>query len=170
MLIELIAAFAAGICGAGGALILRRIIPSLPKALIPIAAGGAMIGYAIWSEYSWFSRSVAALPESMEVLAQYESRSPLRPWTLLFPFTDRFSAVDMAQLRHNENAPGQVMAKVYLAGRYTGNALVPVLVDCPAARRADLSDGMSFDAEGRIAGAEWSVMAEDDPLLKALCF
>ncbi|TQV74406.1 hypothetical protein [Denitrobaculum tricleocarpae] len=170
MLMELIATFALGFCAAGVVMLLRRFTSGrLPRWSTPLAAGLAMISFTLWSEYTWFSRTEAGLPESFEVVTQHEHTSIFRPWTKLTPFVDRFSAIDKNALRRNEQVPGQVMAEVLMVARHTGNARLPVLIDCPGTRRADLSDGMEFDEAGALVDADWFQLTSDDPLLKTVC-
>jgi hypothetical protein len=44
-----------------------------------------------------------------------------------------------------------------------------VLVDCTRGRRADIADGVDFDARGVPRPARWTRLASGDPLLRALC-
>lgn len=170
MLIELIATFALGFAAAGVVMTLRRFAPvKLPRWSTPAAAGLAMIGFTLWSEYTWFSRTEAALPDSFEIVTRHEHSSMFRPWTQLAPYIDRFSAIDTQALRRNDQVPGQIMTEVLMVARHGGNAKLPVLIDCPGARRADLSDGMKFDATGSLVDADWHRLTSDDPLLKKVC-
>ena len=170
MLMELIATFALGFAAAGVVMIIRRFFPaSLPRWATPLAAGLAMIGFTLWSEYTWFSRTEAALPDSFAVVTRHEHSSIFRPWTQIAPFVDRFSVIDKDALRHNEQLPGQIMTEVVMVSRHGGNAKLPVLVDCPGTRRADLSDGMKFDEAGALVDANWFELTSDDPLLKTVC-
>ncbi len=167
---ELIATFAIGFCAAGAVMLLRRFFPALlPRWTTPAAAGLTMVGFMLWSEYTWFSRTQAGLPPSFAVVTQHEHSSIFRPWTKISPFIDRFSVVDTAALRRNEKLPGQVMTEVLMVARHGGNAKVPVLIDCPGTRRADLSDGMKFDDTGALVDAKWYQLTSEDPLLKTVC-
>ncbi|MEM8751641.1 MAG: hypothetical protein AAGF90_01560 [Pseudomonadota bacterium] len=167
---EFLAAFAVGVAVAGVVLILGRLVmPGLPRYAAPAAAGVAMIAFTVWSEYTWFSRTEATLPDDVRVVSTFTESSMIRPWTKLAPYVDRFAAVDMASLRRNDAAPGQVMADVIVVARQSRNARLPVLVDCPGGRRADIADGVAFDDAGRVEDADWTLMAADDPLLAALC-
>lgn len=170
MLMELIATFALGFAAAGVVMTLRRFSAlRLPRWSTPVAAGLAMIGFTLWSEYTWYSRTEAALPESFAVVTKHEHSSMFRPWTQLAPFVDRFSAVDTKALRRNEQQPGQVMTEVLMVARHGSNAKLPVLIDCPGTRRADLSDGMKFNEAGALVDADWHELTSDDPLLKTIC-
>ena len=63
MLFELIAAVVTGVALAGVAMLLRWLSRGLlPKWIVPTMAGLGMLGYSIWSEYSWFDRMNLALP------------------------------------------------------------------------------------------------------------
>jgi hypothetical protein len=58
MFLELIAAFAAAFVAAGIVLAVNMATGGrLPRWAMPVAAGAAMLGYAVWSEYSWFART-----------------------------------------------------------------------------------------------------------------
>ncbi len=170
MLIELIATLALGSALAGIVLMLNRVTGRhLPRSLAPVAAGIGMIVFQIWSEYAWFERTSASLPQGIEVTASYQDPAPWRPWSYLFPQTTRFAAVDVAAARRHDEQPGKVMADVLLFARFTPTASVPQLIDCSQQRRASLVDGAQFGAAGRVEDASWVPMDSNDPLLGALC-
>jgi len=170
MFLELVAVIVAGFAAAGLMMTLNFIVARrLPRALIPIAAGLAMIGMAVWSEYNWFERNRANLPDGFEIVVTNESRAAWRPWTYLYPFTDRFIAVQPDAAMTNPAAPGQVLVELFVFGRWAPIARVPVLVDCAGSRRADVIDGIEFSDSGTVEGADWVELAADDPLLAVLC-
>ncbi|MEM1313092.1 MAG: hypothetical protein AAGI51_00950 [Pseudomonadota bacterium] len=169
MIFELIAAVVAALSGAGIALLARRMVPASPKWIVPVAAGAAMLGYSIWSEYTWRDRTVAALPEGVVVMEEIESRAMWRPWTYAAPQVLRFSAVDAAAARRNPDVPSMVMANVILMQRFAPTIVAPVLVDCAEGRRADIADGVEFDDDGAPLVEAWRPMAEEEPLRAALC-
>ena len=170
MLLELIAAVAAGFVGAGIALALRRLSAGrVPRFFIPAAAGVAMLGFMIWSEYSWYSRTAEALPEAVVVTSSHSEQAAWRPWTYLFPLTTRFAAVDRSSIRRNDKVPGQMMVDVLLFARRAPVASVPILLDCNGRRRADITDGMQFDDDGAVLDAAWVPIPPDDPLAKSVC-
>jgi hypothetical protein len=170
MLFGLIATVAAGLAGAGIAMLLRRLSGGqLPRYIVPGTAGAAMFAFLIWNEYTWYSRTAAALPEGVVVFSSYPERMAWRPWTLLAPVTERFAAVDRGSIRRNENLPSQVMADVLLIGRRAPVARLPVLVDCDGPRRAEIPGGPEFDADGTLANANWTDLPPDDPLAGAVC-
>lgn len=170
MFLELIATFVAGVAAGGIVLGLVKLTGNrLPRALIPIGAGLAMIGFAIWSEYNWFPRNVANLPEGHVVVRTNESRSVLRPWTFVAPFVDRFVSVQPSAALTHPDRPDERLVEVFVFGRWAPLARVPVLLDCAESRRADLIDGTEFAADGTIEGAEWIALDDTDPLLRAVC-
>lgn len=170
MFLELIATFVFGFGAAGLVLILNALTGRrLPRALMPIGAGAAMIGFTIWNEYNWYPRTVSELPEGIEVVSVHESQAFYRPWTFLKPFIDRFAAVDLGTAQRNPDVPEQVLVMQYLMGRWAPGTRFPVVVDCGASRRATLADGMEFDDVGAVVSADWITVEASDPLLEAVC-
>lgn len=170
MFFELIATITAGVGAGGLAVLLRKASRGkLPRWLTPLAAGTAMIAFAIWSEYSWYGRTAGALPDGVEVATVNESRKVYRPWTYLVPMVDRFVAVDTASARTNPDLPGQTLVNVYLVGRWSPNIRVSMVLDCAGNRRVDLIEGIELDSDGRVPEDAWRPMAEDDPLIATVC-
>lgn len=170
MILELIAVIVAGIATGGVMLLLRRLSRGrLPGWLVPAAAGIAMITVTLTSEYSWYGRSAAALPEGVEVIEQVRQRQGWRPWTYVVPITERFIALDRGTLRQNPSRPGLYLADLYLFARWTAPKWITVAVDCPGERQALLGTEADFGPDGEISGAVWQVTGMDDPLMAALC-
>ncbi|MEM8811478.1 MAG: hypothetical protein AAGF59_02590 [Pseudomonadota bacterium] len=170
MFFELIAAVAAGFAGAGIALLLNKVLGGrMPRWTVPVAAGLAMLGTTIASEYAWYERTVAALPEGLEVAATAENRAFYRPWTYVAPFVSRFLAVDVAAMRTNDAVPGQRMVEVYAFGRWSGTQRRVVMIDCTDGRRADLADGTTFGDDGIVEGLQWRDTGHEDPLVRTSC-
>lgn len=166
MFFELIATFAAGAAAAGLALIAGHLSGGrLPKWITPVMAGVAMLGYAIWSEYSWAGRTAGGLPEGVEVLVNVEETRFWKPWTYVVPQTTRLMALDRASVQRNPQAPGILLADLYFFARWTPPSKRPQLVDCAQGTRADVNAAALADP----SEATWRSMAEDDPLKEALC-
>ena len=70
MVLELMATFCAGLGAAGLMMVLGLIWKPMPRWLIPAMGGLAMIGFTIWSEYSWGDRTAGNLPEGVERMLQ----------------------------------------------------------------------------------------------------
>ncbi|KUF10309.1 hypothetical protein [Pseudoponticoccus marisrubri] len=163
MFLELIAVVVAGFAGAGALMLVVRLSGNrLPRWLIPIGAGAAMLAAAISSEYSWYNRTADTLPEGLEVAQTVESRAFWRPWTFLFPMTDRFVAVDTGNLRANSTQEALYLTDLYFFGRWQTVQAVEVMVDCAAGRRADpaLGDG---------SPPVWRDVGGDDPIVRTVC-
>lgn len=170
MFLELIATVFAGIACAGVAMLLNIATGKrLPKWITPVAAGLGMIGMTISSEYTWFERTSAQLPEGVEIATTVDEQSWMRPWTQLWPYTKRFAAVDTATARKHPNLPEQRLADLYFFGRWSPVNRAAVLFDCEAARSALLIDGADFAEDGSIADAAWEPMNRDDPVLALVC-
>ncbi|PID61333.1 MAG: hypothetical protein CSB44_07355 [Gammaproteobacteria bacterium] len=170
MFIDLVATIAAGFLGAGVALILGNILGSRwPRWALPAMMAAAMFGYVLYSEYSWYDRTVASLPESIVVLEAPETRSPLRPWTYIWPLRPRMIAVDPEAAMTHADKPGYRMAQLYFLARHGHRAAVAVVVDCETRRRAELVDGVELADDGSIVGGEWRAIADEDRIGEVLC-
>ncbi|MHA3980429.1 hypothetical protein ACW9UR_22385 [Halovulum sp. GXIMD14794] len=166
MFLELVATFAAALVAAGLALILRRITGGrLPRWLVPIFAGLAMIGYTIWSEYTWAGRTAGGLPEGVTVVDRVAETFVYKPWTYLAPQTTRLIALDHAGMQTNPATPDVRLADVYLFERWQPTARRPQLIDCAAAARADVTEA-AIDAP---ESAEWLAVGAEDPLVQSAC-
>lgn len=170
MLFQLLGTLVLGVAAVGAALLAFRIRKRLaPRWALPLAAGTAMLGFHIWSEYTWFRRTAAALPAPLTVAAAHSSVSAIQPWTLLVPRVERFAAIDPRAIRWNERAPGLRMTEVFLIARYMPTLSTLQLFDCTASRRADVPRNLAFDADGRPVEAEWFGRDPEDPLIRAVC-
>lgn len=169
MLLELIAVITAGFVGGGAVLIARRVVRSLPRALVPIAAGAAMLIVAIALEYSWFERTRDALPNGVIVALTHESRAPWRPWTYVRPFVDGFVAVDTNSVRKNEALPDQRMVDLAVFARWTAPTPVKAVFDCRDGRRADIGPGVTLADDGTLEGATWYDTGLDNPVTRLVC-
>lgn len=169
MVFELIAVIAAGFLGGGVALVLRRGLPALPRWLVPVAAGAAMLVVAVSLEYSWFDRTAGDLPDGLDVVLTHEARAPWRPWTYAAPYVDRFVAVDRASLMTHEAAPDRRLATLVVFARWRSPTRVRAVFDCAAGRRADLAPGARLTDDGDVEGATWHTLDPDGPVMRSVC-
>ncbi|WP_350334566.1 hypothetical protein [Coralliovum pocilloporae] len=170
MFFELIAAFAGGLAGAGILMLLRNLSGGrLPRWLVPVAAGLAMIGVTVANEYGWYSRTSASLPEGVVVARTVEDRAIWRPWSYVIPFVSRFIAVDTASVRTNEALPGQRIVDLLVMGRWAPPRRLRAVFDCNDGKRADLVDGVEFGADGALVGAVWYETGLDEPVTAVAC-
>lgn len=171
MLYELIAAVVAGVALGGIAMALRALTRGLlPKWLVPAAAGAGILGYSIWSEYSWYSRALAAQPEGVVTAWHNEESAPWRPWSYLAPVITRFTAVDTRTVQRHPDFPDQRIVDILLSARWQPNSIVKVVFDCVGNKRADLSGGnISIGTNGEIKNARWIDLTPGDAGLKVAC-
>lgn len=163
MFLELLAVIIAGLAGAGVMMLVVKATGNrLPRWLIPVAAGAAMLGTTISSEYSWFARTSGNMPDGLEVVQTVESTAIYRPWTYLAPYIDRFVALDTENIRENADQPDLYLATLYFFGRWTTVQSVEVMVNCRTGQRADpaLGDGSQ---------PVWRDVPADDPIVTGVC-
>jgi hypothetical protein len=170
MIWEFIATIASGFAAAGCVLILNMLLGGrLPKWLIPAAAGLGMISFVIWSEYTWAGRATANLPDEVELVSRNEVRNWYRPWTYIWPLSNRITLIDHRFTRTNEAFPDHVLTAVVMMGRWEPGRQVPVMFDCAQSLRADMRADVVFTEEGALEGADWLRLPPDDPALQAAC-
>lgn len=171
MAFELIAAIVASLAAAGMMMALRKITGKrLPKWIVPVTTGLALFGYASWSEYSWFGRSLGVMQAGTVVTWRHESRDLWRPWSYLYPVVDRFAAVNTATIKRHPQHPGIILADVILASRWTPNARLVSAFDCINWRRAEVARGKASVTEaGELLNLDWTSLPHDDVAFRALC-
>lgn len=170
MFLELIATIVAGVAATGVVMLINKLIGGrIAKWFLPVAAAGAMLGVTIVNEYGWFPRTKGGLPHGFIIAETVENKALYRPWTYAFPYVERFAAIDAGSIKTNELQPGKILADVYFFGRWSPVRKLPVLADCPGKRRALLTEGLTFGADGEIDGVAWVPVEGDDPILSAIC-
>lgn len=138
-----------------------------PRFLIPTVIGATMLAFTIWNEYTWAPRTTATLPAGVEVVERIERRTPLQPWTLLFPRADRMVAVDRGGILTNERFPDHYLVELVLLERFMPGRLTRVIIDCRGARQASVGE-TALDA-GALETASWASMRRDGPLFRTVC-
>lgn len=163
MFLILVAVIFAGLAGAGAAMIASRLSGGrLPRWTVPAAAGVAMLAATIASEYAWYARVSASLPDGIHVVQVAKASAPWRPWTYLQPLTTRFVAVDTGSVRPNADDPALRIVDLYLYARWAPVQGVQVAVDCTQGRRAD-------PARDGAGPTIWRDVGPNDPVLRAAC-
>lgn len=170
MALELLAAFVAAIAFAGIGLLLRKLSGGrLPKWLVPAAAGAGMIGFAVVMEYGWFGRQVAALPEGVVVVWEDQRPQALRPWTMAFPMTTRFIAMDTRSLAPHSGKADLILAEIYGFARWQGIEQALLVVDCATDQSVRLTAETKIDDAGVLTGGEWVPIVEGDTSAQVAC-
>ncbi|MBZ4021403.1 hypothetical protein CKO11_02860 [Rhodobacter sp. TJ_12] len=139
----------------------------LPKWLMPAAAGLAMLGVTIWGEYHWFTQARGGLPAGAVVLQSNAEATPWRPWSYLWPVTNRFVALDTAN--RAQPAEGVVVANLYLVARWQPVQPVTVAYDCTGHRQAILGGEAAVNADGSLTAGKWLPAPMPDAGLNAAC-
>ncbi|MEM6739806.1 MAG: hypothetical protein AAF646_06795 [Pseudomonadota bacterium] len=169
MFLELIAAFAASFAAAGLVMLLNLMtVGRLPKWLMPAAAGAALFGYAVWSEYSWYDRVAGELPRGVDVTFVNEARVMWKPWTFAAPYVNRFVALDTLSIRTNAAVPHQRVMDVYFYGRWSRRTGIEIVVDCAAGAVAPLPSA-TLDDNGAATDAAWAPPLDGDSTLEVAC-
>jgi len=170
MLLEFIAAIALGL-GVGGLVMAARFVSGrrIASYWVPAAAGASMILMMVYLEYNWAEQTIDRLPEGVVITSKSEDAIWFRPWTYAYPLTLRMVAIDTRRNRTHANQPHRVMTTVILFGRWMPVREIPVIYDCQAKQRADLSSDVSLEEDGSLLGAEWVALADDDKALGAAC-
>lgn len=163
MFLELIGTILAGVAVAGALLAILRLTGNrLPRWIVPLGAGAAMLIATISSEYGWFARAKSNLPQGVIVAESVETQAPYRPWTYVKPFVTRFVAVDSGGARENSNTPGLYLTDLYFYGRWQPVRSLQVMVNCTTHARAEpMQDGAATPV--------WREVGPDDPVVGAVC-
>ncbi|MCB5162452.1 hypothetical protein [Marinomonas algarum] len=167
---ELIATVFAGIGGAGIALMLRKITKqSAPKWLVPVFAGGAMLGFQVHGEYDWYDHQTSLLPEGVVVVKTVQEEAPWRPWSYVFPQTMRFIAADIDNSARNKIDTNLVLVDLYFFERRHMAKRVPQIIDCVQGARADFTQSFTGSSSNTAQSPIWHTLEQDDLLLSSLC-
>ncbi len=141
----------------------------MPRKLLPLVIGAAMLAYGVWSEYSWSWRTAAALPAGVVVIDEIAESRPWKPWTYLFPEVGRMIAIDRNGMRRNERFPGLVMVDVVLLERWLPARHVVQIIDCANARLADATATTELTEGALPPTGAWVELKRDSSLYRAVC-
>lgn len=170
MLWELLATVFAGLGAAGLALALRSFSRRrIPSWTIPAFAGSAMLGFQIYSEYSWFSHQKSLLPADVIVVRHVEETAVWRPWTFVYPQTVRFIAVKVGEGSVNQINRDLVLADVFLFERRMAARQIPQVFHCGARARTNLTDDLQLPEPGDALDDHWIALEPTDELLLTVC-
>jgi hypothetical protein len=170
MLIDFVGALAAGLGLLGLMLVVNRLVlrGRFGRWIYPATVAVGMVGYTVWAEYTWGSRTIEAMPQ---LTLATEASDPVfyRPWTYVVPQTTRMIAINRAETRTHPEQPNLVMTQVVLIGRWQPMQAVMVVYDCAAHARADLLEGVELNADGSLEGATWLPLEAGDAVMNAAC-
>ena len=166
MLLGFLGAISIAVFAASVAFIIRRMLGIDARWIVPASAGAAMLGYTMWSDYTWFDRQISGLPPEVVVIDMFEHSAAIQPWTLAAPMVDRYRALDLRTISRSTSNPEVVRGLVYLAQRYQPTFETLQLVDCGRGLRADAADA---GPDGLPPEEAWRPLPEDDPMRRAFC-
>jgi len=169
MIIDFVGAIATGLGLLGFILLLNRVTGRwMPRWVFPATVALGMIGYTVWAEYSWPTRTIDGSPQL--VLASHNQQSVFyRPWTFIWPQTTRLVAVDQSQTHIHPQQPDLVLTQIVLIGRWEPIRVAGMALDCVRNARVDLAQGVELGADGTLEGANWRALEESDAVLVAAC-
>lgn len=152
---ELIATVLSGFMAAGVALSLRLLFKKLPRWIVPAAAGLGMMGFQVFSEYTWFEHTKSRLPEGVWVVATHAEPAFYKPWSYAKPPILKFVAVEGVK----EPMVGDIKkANLYFFERRMAAQHTQILVDCKHQLQSDFSDA-----------PKWGKTPMTDDITKAVC-
>lgn len=167
---EFVATVFAGLGAAGVALLLRALSARrLPRWLVPACAGLGMLGFQVYTEYTWFAHQQSLLPDGVAVVRTVEEQALWRPWSYFAPQTVRFMALNVGDASVNSQHPNLVLAELYLFERRRSARRIPQVIDCGRGARADFSRDLRFPEPGQALSNDWYPLAADDPMLTSVC-
>jgi hypothetical protein len=171
MLLEFLAIIIAGV-GAGGVARLADVMTGrrlLPDWIIPAAVGAGMLFTVIYLEYSWPERAAGSMPEGTEIATFNQQTAWYRPWSFVWPLSNRLIAVDHRVTQRHPAHPDLVLTGVILRERWAPAFGFQSVFDCAGNRRADVTQGTRLTEDGAPEGVDWYALSPDDPVLRAAC-
>lgn len=141
---ELIATILAGFMAAGIALSFRLLFKKLPRWIVPAAAGLGMLGFQIYSEYTWFEHTKSRLPEGVNVVASHADSVFYKPWSYFNAPILRFVAIE-SDINLKEDANADIKsANLYFFERRMPARHTAILVDCHNNLQSDFGQSPSW--------------------------
>lgn len=148
----------------------RHLWRGMPRWLMPALAGLSMISFSIWNSYAWYDRITGHLSEGIVVAATFPTRSPIEPWTYLYPRVQHFVAVDVGQRGQLKGHPEIALAEVIEFQQFQQVRRSLQIFDCRNGRRgAPPAEAPQFDADGNITGINWINEGRADEIVATAC-
>ncbi|MCL4676020.1 MAG: hypothetical protein KJZ59_08365 [Pararhodobacter sp.] len=169
MIIDFIGSIASGLGLMGVMLLLNRLTGRrMGRWVFPATVALGMVGYTVWAEYTWPTRTIDASPQLL-LASSNEVSVFYRPWTYVWPQVTRLTSVDQSATYVHPEQPQLVLTQVVFIGRWEPIRVAGVVFDCARQARADLVEGVELNADGTLEGADWRALEADDPVLRTAC-
>jgi len=166
----LLTAFIAGFAGAGIGLLLRHISGKrLPKGIIPVAAGLAMIVSTVGLEYGWYQNVLDTMPADTQVISERRQQAWYQPWTYVSPWVRGFIAHSPSETVPTAEGSDILAVQIRVQERWQPEIVMPILVDCAGNRRAEIQPDTDFAEDGTPTNASWIDTEAADPILQSVC-
>ena len=166
----LVTAFVAAFAGAGAGFALRHLSGKrLPKGIVPVAAGLAMLASTVALEYGWATNMLKTLPADLVVISERQHQAWYQPWAFARPWVRGFVAFSPADTVETAEGSGILVVQLRLHERWQPPMQLPILVDCAEGRRAQIDPDTTFDDTGQPENANWIPAGRGDPIIEAVC-
>lgn len=166
----LLTALVAGFAGAGIGLGLRALTRKrLPKGIIPVCAGLAMIAATVGTEYGWYPNVIRTMPSDLVVISQREQQAWYQPWTFVQPWVRGFISYSPSETTETAEGSSVYVVQVRQQERWQPQIVRPIVVDCDGNRRAEVRPETEFSEDGEPTNVTWLDVLSDDPILSAVC-
>jgi hypothetical protein len=168
MIWHLVALVVAGLGAGGVAMALYHLSrKKLPKWIIPVFAGVAMMAYQINFEYSWFEHKQQLLPAGSVVIDSNATSMVWRPWTFAWPMTTSFTILDANSLELME-APEEFRVVRFMLYRFEKEYVDQVypsgwLLNC------NLAEQVGVNLDGTINASRRQLLSRDSLLYQQVC-
>jgi hypothetical protein len=170
MIWVLLTAIVAAFAGAGIGLLLRNLSRKrLPTGVIPVCAGLAMLVATIGTEYGWYPNVVDTMAPDLVIITERQQQAWYQPWTFVRPWVRGFVSFSPDETAETAEGSGIYLVQVRIQERWQPQIVLPNLVDCDGARRAEARPETTFSDAGEPIGVTWLDVPPDDPILNAVC-
>ena len=167
---SLLTALIAGFAGAGIGLLLRSLTRKrLPKGVIPICAGLAMLAATVGTEYGWYPNVLRTMAPDTIVISERQQQTWYQPWTFIQPWVRGFISYSPTEVIETAEGSGILVVQLRRQERWQPQMVLPNLVDCDLGRRAEIRADTEFSDAGVPVNAPWIDVAEGDPILTSVC-
>ncbi len=167
---SLLTALVAGFAGAGIGLLLRSLSGQrLPKGVIPICAGLAMLAATVGTEYGWYPNVLRTMPEDTIVVAERQQQTWYQPWTFIRPWVRGFVSYSPSEVAETVEGSGILVVQLRRQERWQPQMVLPNLIDCETNRRAEIRPDTEFSDTGAPVNAPWIDVADGDPIVASVC-
>lgn len=167
---SLLTAFIAAFAGAGIGLAIHRLTGRrLPRGIIPVCAGLAMLIATVALEYGWYSNVRDTMADDLVIISERQQQAWYQPWTYVQPWVRGFIGYSPAEVVETASGSGVLVVQLRRQERWQPQIVHPNIVECGTYRRAELTPQTEFSDAGQPVNANWIEVSQDDPILNAVC-